>query len=123
MTSHDPFASLATSGATLVTFVGVCHEVVGARLFPWAPEALGGSLGWHGAGLACILGGLLLAAGTLHLIRFPVAAGGFTVAAIGIFVGIWTAVAHAQFHLFAFTLSVGGLAVAIFHHPVSSTEL
>jgi hypothetical protein len=120
MLSHDQrLAPLATSGATLVAFVGVCHEVVGARLFPWAPDALGGPVGWHGAGLACILAGLLLVAGTLYLVHFPVVAAGIAIAIVGCLVGIVTAVVHGQFHLFAFTLSFGGLTAAMFHRPSS----
>ena len=29
------YQSLATSGAVLIVFIGVCHEVVGTRLFPF----------------------------------------------------------------------------------------
>ena len=106
------YRALAASGAALVTFVGVCHEVVGEALFPWGPTFVGGPLPWHGLGYAVIAIGLNLFAGALGILRFPVVPFALAVAATGAFFVVVAAVLHAQFHLFALTASLAGLVTA-----------
>jgi hypothetical protein len=113
------FQSLAASGAVLITFVGVCHEVVGAQLFPWAPEVLGGPIGWHGLGIGTITIGLLLCVGTLRIIRFPVLQWALIIAVAALAVGIFTAIVHRQFHLFAFALVLAATGMAVGHRKTS----
>ena len=107
--------SLAASGAVLVAFIGLSHEFVGASLFPWGPAAFGGPIGWHGVGVSGILAGLLLLAGTLRLVAFPVFSLAAVIAVLGAGIGAYTAVARGQFHFFAFALSLSGVLVAFCH--------
>src|SRR3954451_8415536 len=99
-TEQARYQSLASSGATLVAFVGVCHELAGHIIFPWGPAFLGGPIGWHAVGLFAIASGLLLLGGTLRLYAFPVVAYALLGAAIGVFFIVATAVLHGQFHAF-----------------------
>ena len=99
--------ALSCGAATLVAYVGVVHEVVGATFYPDGPEAFGGPLGWHAAGVAAILTGLLLGAGVLRVLSVPVrplAAAVGLIGAVVFAVDLW----HGSFHLFAFTLVVAG---------------
>ena len=109
------FQSLATSGAVLVIFVAVCHEVVGAKLFPWGPAALGGPIGWHGVGVGGITVGLLLVGGTLRVLTFPVVPWAIAVAVLGFVIGAFTAVAHQEFHVFAAIVVLAATTTAVFH--------
>ncbi len=112
------FQSLATSGAVLMTFVGVCHFVVGAKLFPWAPDLLG-PIVWYGLGIVAITMGFLLLLGTLRIIRFPVFSMALLGAAVGLVVGLFTAAAYQEFHLFAFTVVLAATGTAVFHRKAS----
>jgi hypothetical protein len=108
------YQSLATSGAVLITFIGVCHEVVGTRLFPWGLSLFGGAVGWHAVGLSCIAIGLAFLGGALRFIRFPLISA-LVIAAAGAVVGVFTAVTHHEFHLFAFTLAFAAAGMAFCH--------
>jgi hypothetical protein len=114
------YQSLAASGAVLITFIGVCHEVVGTRLFPWGPGLFGGAIGWHAAGLGCIAIGLAFLGGTLRLVRFPVISSALVVGAAGLAIAVFTAVAHQEFHLFAFTLALAAASTAFCHRATFS---
>lgn len=109
------YQSLASCGTVLIAFIGVCHEFVGHIVFPWAPALFGGPIGWHGLGLFVITVGLLLLGGTLRVISFPVAPWALAVSGFGLVVGIFTAVVHHQFHMFAFTNCGAGVVAALFH--------
>ena len=113
------YQSVAVSGAVLVVFIGVCHEVVGPRLFPWGPDLFGGAIGWHAAGLGCIAIGLALLGGTLRFVRFPVIPSASIVGAAGLAAMVFTAVAHQEFHLFALTLALASASTAFFHRAAS----
>src|SRR5438128_10193583 len=93
------YQSLASCGAVLIAFIGVCHEFIGHIVFPWGPSTLGGPIGWHGLGIFSIVLGLLMLGGTLRLIRFPVVLWGTVAAAIGVAICIFTAVVHHEFHM------------------------
>src|SRR5581483_3735177 len=60
--------AIACAGAVLLAYVGVVHEVVGTTLYPDGPAWFGGALGWHAAGAALIVLGLVTAAGTLRFV-------------------------------------------------------
>jgi hypothetical protein len=107
--------AVAVSGATLVTFIGISHEVVGATLFPWGPDFLGGPVGWHAVGVVAIATGLGLLGGTLGLVRFPVAPVSLLVAASGAFFLTVAALLHQDFHFFALAGLVAGIGIAYFH--------
>ena len=113
------YQSLAASGAALITFIGVCHEVVGAELFPWGPSFFGGPIGWNAVGLFAIATGLALLGGTLQLYHFPVVAVSILAALVGAFFLIVTAVLHHQFHLFALVGSISGAATAYCHREAA----
>src|SRR5665213_1089636 len=90
------YQSLATAGAVLIVFVGVCHETVGLTLFPWALGTLGGPVGWHTLGIGCIVVGCLLVGGTLRGIRFPVFAWACVIAVAALLVALFTVIVHQQ---------------------------
>ena len=111
------YQSLATSGAVLLSFIGVCHEVVGPQLFPWAPDALG--VAWHAIGVFGIIAGILMAAATLRLIHFPVFATAVVAGAIGLAVALFTGFTHGEFHMFAFAVVLAAIATAVFHRKAT----
>jgi hypothetical protein len=105
--------AVSCAAATLVAYVGVVHEVVGATLYPEGPLQFGGPIVWHSAGLAGIAAGLWLAAGALRLLPVP---GRLLAAAVGLIGGVVfaaEALLHGGFHFFAFTLVVAGGVLVI----------
>jgi uncharacterized membrane protein len=105
--------ALACLGAGLVAYVGVAHEVVGTTLFPYAPAVFGGPIPFHAVGVAGIVTGLLMVAGTLGLVRVPLVPLGVVLGALGAAIFVLTAGRYGDFHLFALTLSLAGLLVAV----------
>ncbi len=105
--------ALACAGATLLAYVGVIHEVVGATLYPDGPLFFGGTVGWHAAGLGLLATGVALAAATLGVVRLPVVALALALGAAGAVAVAGEAWVHGGFHLFAFTMVVAGLGVAL----------
>lgn len=101
------------AAATLVAYVGVVHEVVGATLYPEGPLAFGGPIVWYAAGVAGIAAGLLLAAGAVRLLAVPVRPLAAAVGIIGGAVFVAEALRNGGFHLFAFTLVVAGGFLAL----------
>ena len=75
----------------------------------------GGAIGWNAAGVACIVAGLLLLAGTLHVRKLPVFAIAVFIAALGAAITVYAAAVHAQFHFFALTLCLAAVMVAVCH--------
>ena len=109
------YQALAVSGAMIVAFIGVVHDVVGETIFPWAPAFVGGYVIWYAMGAACLAFGLALVAATLRLVRMPVvvpcialAVGGFALTAL-------VAIVKGEFHFFAVSLALAGLMTAYFH--------
>jgi hypothetical protein len=105
--------ALASAGAVLVAYVGVVHEVIGTTLYPEGPAFFGGSVGWHAAGLGAIAAGGLLLLAALGRARVPWRAIAATVGGAGAFVALQDAVLERSFYLFATTLPLAALAVAI----------
>lgn len=116
------YQSLASCGAALIAFIGVCHEFVGPTLFPWGLAFLGGPIGWNGVGLLAIVSGLVLLCGTLRLFRFPVIPFSLLAAAIGLFFFVVTAVLHRQFHMFALAGFFAGIVTAYFHRKAAQQD-
>lgn len=114
MREEARYQSLASCGAALIAFIGVCHEFVGHLLFPWAP-ALFGPVIWHGLGIFAIVVGVSMLLGTLRLIAFPVVAFASIAAVLAKVVFVFTAVAYLQFHLFALVAAMAGAVTAVFH--------
>jgi hypothetical protein len=113
------YQSLASCGAVLIAFIGVCHEFIGHIVFPWGPALLGGPIGWHGLGLFAIVSGLLLLGGTLHLFRFPVVPFSILTATIGVVFVVLTGVLHSQFHMFALAVFFSGIVTAHCHRKAT----
>ncbi len=113
------YQSLAACGATLIAFIGVCHEVAGRIIFPWGPAFLGGPVGWHAVGLFAIASGLVLLGGTLRLFPFPVVPFSLLAAIIGVFFVVTTAVLHREFHVFALSAFFAGIVTAYCHRQAA----
>jgi hypothetical protein len=107
--------SFAVAGSVLILFIGLCHEFVGATVFPWGPATLGGPLGWHGLGVGGILGALFLLAGVLGRVDIPVVPVSLIFAALGMGLTLYTAVARRQLHFFAASLAIAAIVVAVCH--------
>jgi hypothetical protein len=107
--------ALATSCAAIIAFIGVCHEFVGAALFPWGPDFFGGAIGWHAIGVFAIASGLLAMAGTLHLMRVPIPLLSMVAVGAGAAIAVATAVLHGQFHMFAIAVALAGFGMTVFH--------
>ena len=116
------YQSLASCGAALIAFIGVCHESFGHIVFPWGPALLGGPIGWHALGIFAIASGLLVLGGTLRLIKFPVVPFSLVAVAIGIMLVIYTAVVHSQFHMPALAAALAGATTAFFHRKVVAQQ-
>jgi hypothetical protein len=107
--------ALAVSGASIIAFIGIVHEVVGETIFPWAPAFVGGHIIWYGIGLACLACGLALMAATQRLIQMPVVVPCLVLAAGSIGLTVLVAVVHGEFHFFAVALALAALTTAYFH--------
>lgn len=116
--AEPPYQALAACGATIVAFVGVCHEVIGPTIFPWAPVLLG-PVAWHGLGIFTIVAGLLVLGGTLRLIAFPVVPFALLAFAIGVVLVAFTAIAHHEFHFFALAAGTAGAITAHCHRKAA----
>lgn len=116
------YQSLAACGAALIAFTGMLHEFAGLIIFPWALDALGGPIGWHGLGIFAIAAGLLTLGGTLRLIKFPVVPFALIAVVIGIVLVIFTAVAHRQFHMPALAAAAAGTVTAFFHRKAVAQQ-
>ena len=107
--------AMAASAATIATFIGVCHEVIGTTLCPWGPAAIGGSIPWHLLGAVAISAGLVLLLGTLHVIAAPVVPVARFVTLLGVAVAVFVAVRTGEFHFLALVFAASGLVFAIGH--------
>ena len=116
------YQSLASCGAALIAFIGVCHESFGHVVFPWGPALFGGPIGWHALGISTIVAGLLVLAGTLRLINFPVVPFALIAVVIGIVLVIFTAVVHHQFHMPALAAALAGAMTAFFHRKAVAQQ-
>ena len=89
--------------ATLLTYLGLVHEVVGSRLYPDGAAKLGGPLVWHSLGVGALLGGVLImwCIGGGRRVAAVVIAAAFVLVTAGIM--IWAAMVERDFHFFAFT--------------------
>ena len=113
------YQSLASCGAAIIAFIGVCHEFIGHILFPLGPAMAGGPIGWHSLGILAIVAGLLVLGGTLRLIKFPVVPFALIVVVIGIVLVILTAVVKHQFHFFALAAAAASAVTAFCHRKAS----
>lgn len=113
--------SLASAGAILIAYVGVVHEVVGSTFYPEGPASFGGPLGWHAAGLGAIAAGGVLLLAALGRTRVPWRTLAAVVAGAGAVVAVGDAWQERSFHLFAATLPIAALAVAIGLHRVEGS--
>ena len=107
--------ALAVSGAAIVAFIGVVHEVVGETIFPWAPAFVGGYVSWYAMGAACLAFGLALLAATLGFIRMPVVIPCLVLAAGSLALTVVVALTHGEFHFFAVSLAAAAVTTAYFH--------
>ena len=114
--------ALAVSGATIVAFIGVVHEVVGETIFPWAPAFVGGYAIWYAMGAACLAFGLALMAATLRLIRMPVVVPCLVLAVGSLALTVLVWVTHGEFHFFAVALAAAGVTTAWFHRKSAVGE-
>ena len=114
--------ALAASGAMIIAFIGVVHEVVGETLFPWAPAFVGGYLIWYAMGAACIAFGLALLGATLGMVRLPVVWPCIALAVGTIGLTVFVEIVHGQFHFFAVSLAVAGLMTAWFYRKSAVGE-
>lgn len=107
--------AIAASAATVVTFIGVCHETIGTTLFPWGPAAIGGAVPWHLLGAVAISAGLVLLLGTLHVISAPLVPVSRFVTALGIAVALFVAFRTGEFHFLALVFAAAGVVFASSH--------
>lgn len=116
------YQALASCGAILIAYLGLVHELVGAQLFPWAPALLQGPVGWHGAGIAMIVIGVSLLAGTLRLAKVPII---FLCALAGTFalgISVIAPLIFHQFHFGSTTIVIAAMTTAIFDRKSRSME-
>lgn len=111
----------AASGAALIAFHGVLHEVAGPLLFPWAPLLMG-PLVWHGLGLMVLILGLLIWLGTVDLLRFPVSVAAAFIGAVAIGAVVFMAT-RGEFHVFSALLALIALTTALCHRLARSGDL
>lgn len=114
--------ALAVSGAVIIAFIGVVHEVVGETIFPWAPAFVGGYFNWYAMGAACLAFGLALLAATLGFIRMPVVAPCIVLAVGALALTAFVAVVQGEFHFFAVSLAAAGAMTAWFHRKSAVGE-
>lgn len=107
--------ALAVSGAVVIAFIGMIHEVVGETIFPWAPAFVGGYVIWYAMGALCLAFGVGMMAATLGLARLPVVWPCIVIAVGSLALTVLVAVVKGEFHFFAVSLAVAGLATAWFH--------
>jgi hypothetical protein len=106
--------TLSACCAFLIAFIGLVHEAVGPKLFPWAPDFFGVVL-WHGIGVLAIALGLLLLGGTMGLMVVPVTPLAIFAAIGGLAAVLFIAMHAGEFHFFALSLSIAAVGVAVLH--------
>jgi hypothetical protein len=105
--------------ATLLSYIGLVHEVAGTRLFPNGMHDLGGAVPWHALGTGGIVGGVLLVLGVLGRIRVPLRLLAGLYVIVGIAIVILEFSLHGDFHFFAASVAT---AAGIFLVAVSVPE-
>jgi uncharacterized sodium:solute symporter family permease YidK len=114
--------ALATSGAVVIAFIGIVHEVVGETIFPWAPAFVGGYAIWYAMGALCFAFGVALAAATLGFVRLPVVWPCIALAVGSLALTALVEVVHGEFHFFAVALAVAGAMTAWFYRKSAVGE-
>lgn len=112
--------SLAVAGSVLIAYIGLCHEFVGAIVYPFGPATFGGPVGWHGFGFAVVLIGVVLLGGVLGVGRVPVVVLSGLCAFVGVSLTVYAAIAFERFHFFAASAVLAALTVAACHRPVQT---
>jgi len=111
--------ALAVSGAVIIAFIGVVHEVVGETIFPWAPAFVGGYATWYAMGAACLAFGLALTAATLGFLRMPVVWPCIVAAVGAVGLTVLVAVVQGEFHFFAMSIAAAAVMTAYFHRKAA----
>jgi hypothetical protein len=94
--------------AALIAFQGVCHEAVGAVLFPYGPDLFGGLAAWHAFGLVIVAVGAYLFAEVLRGTWRHVTPLSLVVVLVAAAVFGLALLRYGDFHVFALTGVVSG---------------
>ncbi len=109
--------AFAVAGSVLIIFIGLCHEMVGAIVFPFGPSVFGGLLGWHALGIGGTALAIVLLLGVLDIISIPINILSIVFLLIGISIFLYTAIIYKQFHFFALSLIFASITVIVCYKP------
>src|SRR6185437_1248122 len=102
------YQSLASCGAALLIFNGICHIFVGETLFPFGPSFFHGRANFLAVGVVAIVAGILLLGAILRFYVFPVVAASLVTAVCGVAVMIICQTLYDRFNMFALSVAFSG---------------
>lgn len=116
------YQSLASCGAALLIFNGICHLFVAETLFPFGPAFFHGRFNFYGIGVVAIVAGILLLGSILRLYVFPVVAASLVTAASGVAVLIICQMIYDRFNVFALSVAFSGLLMAYCYRRIARRD-
>ncbi len=113
------YQSLASCGAALVIFNGICHLFVAETLFPFGPEFFHGRIIFYGLGVVAIIAGCLLLGAILRFYSFPVIAVSLVTSVAGLAILIICQTLYNRFNVFALSVALSGVIMAHFYRKAT----
>lgn len=113
------YQSLASCGAALIIFNGICHLFVAETLFPFGPEFFHGRIPFFGVGVVAIIAGCLLLGAILRFYLFPVIAVSLVTSAAGLAILIICQTLYNRFNVFALSVALSGIIMAYFYRKAT----
>jgi hypothetical protein len=112
--------ALAAAASSVIAFIGLCHEAVGAVVYPFGPALFGGPVGWHMFGVLTVIVGILLLIGVLEWVRIPVMFLSLFVGVVGLALTLLVGIVFERFHFFATSAVLMAITVAISYRAARS---
>lgn len=113
------YQSLASCGAALIVFNGICHLFVAETLFPFGPEFFHGRAIFTGIGYVAIVAGILLLGAILRFYSFPVIAVSLITSVAGFAILAICQTLYNRFNVFALCVALSGVIMAYFYRKAS----
>lgn len=117
------YQSLASCGAALIIFNGICHLFVAETLFPFGPEFFHGRVIFSGLGVVAIIAGCLLLGAILRFYVFPVIAVSLVTSVAGLAILVICQTLYNRFNVFALCVASSGIIMAYFYRKANQQSI